>query len=96
MSNNHISNLRQHLLDTLSDLRDRSNPMEPDRARVVAQVASVLVDSAKVEVEYLKATGQNSAPFLEQQDESMPRITRTQTPSPQNGITSVTRHHLRG
>jgi hypothetical protein len=31
--------------------------MDVDRARAVAQVAGVLVDSAKVEVEYIKATG---------------------------------------
>jgi hypothetical protein len=61
----HINQLRQHLLDTLADLRNRENPMEPDRARAVAQVASVLVDTAKVEVDYLKATGQDRAGFLE-------------------------------
>lgn len=62
----HINQLRQHLLDTLADLRNRENPMEPDRARAVAQVASVLVDTAKVEVDYLKATGQDRAGFLEE------------------------------
>lgn len=60
----HIDQLRQHLLDTLTSLRDRDNPMEPDRARAVAQVASVLVDTAKVEVDYIKATGADSAAFL--------------------------------
>ena len=64
MSN--ISELREHLLGTLSSLRDRENPMDPARARAVAEVASVLVDTAKVEVEYLKATGQDRNDFLEQ------------------------------
>jgi len=31
--------------------------MDVERARAVAQVAGVLVDSAKVEVDYIKATG---------------------------------------
>lgn len=53
----HINDLRQHLLSTLASLRDRDNPMEPDRARAIAQVASVLVDSAKAETDYIKATG---------------------------------------
>lgn len=66
MNGPHINELRQHLLDTLKDLRNREQPMEPDRARAVAQVASVLVDTAKVEVEYLKATGQQRAGFLEE------------------------------
>jgi hypothetical protein len=83
----HITQLRQHLLDTLADLRNRENPMEPDRARAVAQVASVLVDTAKVEVDYLKVTGQDRAGFLEEPADSAP------LPS---GISSITRHHLQG
>jgi hypothetical protein len=52
-----IADMREHLMQTLAALRDRDNPMDVDRARAVAQVAGVLVDSAKVEVEYIKATG---------------------------------------
>jgi hypothetical protein len=52
-----ITDMREHLMQTLASLRDRENPMDVDRARAVAQVAGVLVDSAKVEVDYIKATG---------------------------------------
>ena len=52
-----ITDMRAHLMQTLAALRDRDNPMDVDRARAVAQVAGVLVDSAKVEVDYIKATG---------------------------------------
>lgn len=65
MSTPHIDAVRTELLATLKDLRNREQPMDIDRARAVAQVASVLVDSAKVEVDYIKATGQDNAPFLE-------------------------------
>lgn len=65
MTQPHINALRAELLATLADLRNREQPMEPDRARAVAQVASVLVDSAKVEVDYLKVTGQDRASFIE-------------------------------
>lgn len=65
MSNPHINELRTELLATLRDLRSRTNPMEPDRARAVAQVASVLVDSARVEVEYIKITGQDTSNFID-------------------------------
>lgn len=65
MSHPHISELRTHLLATLADLRDRKNPMEPDRARAIAQVSGVLVDSARVEVEYIKATGQDVSNFID-------------------------------
>lgn len=65
MSNPHITDLRQHLMDTLASLRDRTNPMEPDRARAIAQVAGVLVETARVEVDYIKATGADRSDFLE-------------------------------
>jgi BioD-like phosphotransacetylase family protein len=65
MTTPHINQLRQHLLDTLADLRNPHRPMEPDRARAVAQVAGVLVDSARVEVDYLKATGQDVSNFID-------------------------------
>lgn len=91
----HINQLRQHLLDTLADLRNRENPMEPDRARAVAQVASVLVDTAKVEVDYLKATGQDRAGFLEEPAQITSDASSAGLPLP-NGISSITRHRLAG
>lgn len=98
----HIEQLRQHLMDTLSDLRNREHPMEPDRARAVAQVASVLVDTARVEVDYLKATGQDRSGFLEQP----PQITTDASGAgvPDSGYTQSqvshfpggTRHRIKG
>ena len=51
-----MDDMREELMQTLRDLRNRDRPMEVDRARAVAQVASVLVDSARAEVDYIKAT----------------------------------------
>lgn len=93
---NHISTVRQHLLDTLADLRNKDNPMDIDRARAVADVASVIVNTAKVEVEYLKATNQTHTPFLEvPPDAGFRTITAEETPLP-NGISSITQHRLVG
>ena len=61
----HITQVRQALLDTLGDLRNREQPMDIERARAVASVASVLVDTAKVENDYLRLTGQDRSAFLE-------------------------------
>lgn len=90
MSNN-ISTVRQHLLDTLADLRNRDNPMEIERARAVAQVASVIIDSAKVEVEFIKATSADRSDFIQpgQLDES-------KADSLPPGITGITRHKIAG
>ena len=63
----HITQVRQALLDTLGDLRNRETPMDIERAKAVATVASVLIDTAKVENEYLRLTGQDRSAFLEEQ-----------------------------
>lgn len=55
---NKIEDLRNHLFATLEALQDRDDPMPIDRAKAIAEVAQVLVNSAKVEVEFLKATDQ--------------------------------------
>lgn len=54
-----IQDLRTHLFATLEGLRDQTNPMDIERAKAVADVAQTIINSAKVEVEFLKATGQD-------------------------------------
>lgn len=53
---NKIEDLRNHLFATLEALQDNEKPMEIERAKTIAEVAQVIVNSAKVEVEFLKAT----------------------------------------
>jgi hypothetical protein len=59
-----IEDLRELLFETLTDLRDKDKPMEIERAKAVADVARVLVDSAKVEVEYLRLAGGKGSGFM--------------------------------
>jgi hypothetical protein len=54
---NKVDDLRNHLFETLEALKDDKEPMEIERAMAIANVASVIVESAKVEVSYLKVTG---------------------------------------
>jgi len=62
---NKIDDLRNHLFETLEALKDKDEPMDLDRARAVADVARVIVESAKVEVAFLKTTGAvNGSGFL--------------------------------
>lgn len=89
----HINQLREHLMSTLASLRDRDNPMEPDRARAVAQVAGVLVDTARVEVDYIKATGQDRSGFLE---EPVGLPAPSSTPQAHNPFPVTARHRLEG
>lgn len=92
MSNPHINQVRQALLDTLADLRNKEAPMDIERAKAVATVASVLVDTAKVENEYLKITGQDRSNFIETPEDDMPRITTSASPFP--GLQGVIRHRI--
>lgn len=54
---NKIEDLRNHLFETLEALKDENKPMELDRAKAIADVARVIVDSAKAEVQFIQATG---------------------------------------
>lgn len=57
MPKNKIEDLRNHLFETLEELKDKDKPMDLDRARAIADVSKVIVESAKVEVDFLKVTG---------------------------------------
>lgn len=96
MSTPHITLVRQQLLDTLTDLRNREQPMDVDRARAVAQVASVLVDTAKVEVEYLKVTHSDRSDFLEAPPKAPQLPAPSSTPTAHNPFPTAARHTLAG
>lgn len=58
---NTMEDLRNHLFATLEALQDPDKPMDVDRARAINQTAQTLINSAKVEVEFIEATGQEVA-----------------------------------
>lgn len=66
---NKIEDLRNHLFATLEALRDDENPMEIERALAVANVAQVIVNSAKIENDHIKLTGRVGSSFIEAQPE---------------------------
>jgi hypothetical protein len=55
MAKNKISDLRDHLFETLEALKDTDKPMDVERARAISGVAQVIINSAKVEVDLIKA-----------------------------------------
>jgi phosphoribosylaminoimidazole (AIR) synthetase len=61
---NKMEDLRNHLFATLEALQDDENPMELERAKTIAQVASVIVSSAKVEATVMANTGSIGTGFI--------------------------------
>ena len=59
-----IDDLRNHLFATLEALRDKDKPMDIERAKAIADVSQVVIDSAKVEVRYLEITGAAGSGFI--------------------------------
>lgn len=69
---NKIDDLRNHLFETLEALKDNDTPMDLDRALAIAEVAKVIVESAKVEVSFLKTTGAiKSTDFLPSEEDEI-------------------------
>lgn len=54
---NDIQALRTHLFSTLTALQDKNNPMDIERAKAVCQVGSVIIDSAKAEIDFARVNG---------------------------------------
>lgn len=49
---NKMSDLRNHLFETIEMLKDEEKPMDIARARAISDVAQTLINTAKVEMEY--------------------------------------------
>lgn len=55
MAKNKISDLRDHLFETIEGLKDGS--IDIDKAKAISTVASTIIDSARVEVKFLEVVG---------------------------------------
>ena len=84
-----LTALRAALFDTLAAVK--AGTMELDRARAVNELGKTLIDSAKVEVEYLRTTGGGESAFI---DSAIGADNVRQALPP--GIVGITRHRLKG
>lgn len=80
-----LTNLREALFATLEGVKNGSIDLE--KAKAVNEVAKTIVDTAKVEVDYLRVTGGGESEFIDG------AIGAANLP---NGITGVVRHRLAG
>jgi hypothetical protein len=56
---NRLSDLRNHLFETIEGLKDNSMPV--DRARAISDAAGKIIDSGKMELEFVKFVGDREA-----------------------------------
>ena len=61
---NKIEDLRNHLFDTIERLLDEDKPFDIDRAKAVCEVGQVIINSAKVEVDFLNKVGGKGTGFI--------------------------------
>lgn len=66
MPNNKLEDLRNHLFAQLERLDDENLDLDQEikRANAVAAVASNIVNSARVEIQYLKLAGRGESEFM--------------------------------
>ena len=86
---NTLDDLRDHLFATLAALRDDKSPMEVDRAKAISEVAKTVIESAKVQVDYLRVTGKDGAlPVFGE-------LPPPKTPALPDGVAGVRTHRIK-
>lgn len=67
MPKNTLTDLRNHLFETIERLKDKEDPMAIDRAQAISDVAQTIINSAKVEVQFIAAAGdeENQSGFFD-------------------------------
>lgn len=98
---NTIKGLRDIMFKTLRGIQDGT--VDVDKAKAINDTAQTIINSAKVEVDFMKVTGHASAAtgFIGGGDNKMKEITNTPTGTkvvekdPETGITSTV-HRMRG
>jgi hypothetical protein len=79
-----INDLRSALFETLNGIK--SGAIDLDKARAINEVSKTIIDTAKVEVDYLKVNNGGESAFIE-----------ASQPQPlSSGIVGITRHVLKG
>lgn len=60
-----IEDLRNTLIDMIKTLNNKDAVVDLDRAKVAAELAQVVVNSAKAEVDFMRVTGGTGSGFIE-------------------------------
>ena len=85
MSDHSIDDLRKRLFETIDGVK--AGTINLDQARTISELSQVVVNTAKVEVEFLRATDGNESKFL---------AGAKKEPQLPTGITGTTVHRIKG
>jgi selenophosphate synthetase-related protein len=77
MAKKNIDDLRELLFETIEGVK--AGKIDVERAKMIGDLSQVMVNSAKVEVEYAKATGGTGSEFLDKRPDLPRGITGTRT-----------------
>lgn len=98
-NNNNIESLRKIMFETLRGVKDGT--IEPEKAKSINDTAQTIINTAKVEIDFIRVTGQASAAssFLSgqggnKQITNTPTGTKVVDEDPATGITSTV-HRMR-
>jgi hypothetical protein len=69
---NKLSDLRNHLFEAIEQLKD--GEMEIAKAQAIGDLAQVVINSAKVEVDYLKVTDSRAGSDFIEHSPARPRL----------------------
>lgn len=88
-----IEDLREHLFAAIQGVRDGSVSVE--QAKTISDLSQVIVNTAKVEVDYLRANSGGESRFINTAigADNVPSALPSALP---NGITGIVRHRLEG
>ena len=92
-----INDLREALFETLAGVR--AGTVDLDKARTVNEIGKTIIETAKVEVDYLRVTGGGESTFIDTAigaDNVPPGLLPAKPGELPNGITAITRHRLQG
>lgn len=97
-----IEALRRHLFDAIAGVK--AGTVDVDKARAINDLSQTIVNTAKVEVDYLRTVSGKGSSFMSSALVDAPPALPTPTPGqvppagqarPGNGITSITQHICR-
>ena len=74
---NDINQLREIMFETLRSLKDNKQPLDVERAKAISNAAQVIINSVKVEIDYLRVSGRTGTQFIPDSHSEMIAISNT-------------------